>query len=294
MFRELADLREELKGGGRHSLMPAVSAYTPPSKNNKKRVTIAVERYKEDELDELWSEEDESSEDEDSDDEWRKTPMFKRIRKERQSLAVPEKRKRRSSAFLEEDEKPEINEDSSSKKKRGSASGGCTCKGGCQNKRCSCKKAGPFCSALCKCPANKCANREVPGDDVSDASCMSTDMEASDLEVSVHNISFPTDSFHFPRFPFFLCFSLLCCPLFLSFPFAPFRFHIFPFSHPFFTFPFLFSMVLVPFFLTFPFTPLLLFKTFPNALNSWGGDTEQYKPLRYFSTKCVRTSGSSM
>jgi len=181
--RELADLREELKGGRRHSLMPAVSAYTPPSKNNKKRVTIAVERYKEDELDELWSEEDESSEDEDSDDEWRKTPMFKRIRKERQSLAVPEKRKRRSSAFLEEDEKPEINEDSSSKKKRGSASGGCTCKGGCQNKRCSCKKAGPFCSALCKCPANKCANREVPGDDVSDASCMSTDMEASDLEV---------------------------------------------------------------------------------------------------------------
>ena len=70
-----------------------------------------MERYKAEKLDQFFSSESEEDDDdeEDSDEEWRKTPMFKRIRKERQSLAVPDiKQKRRSSAFNEEDELPNL------------------------------------------------------------------------------------------------------------------------------------------------------------------------------------------
>jgi len=186
--KEVCELKDELtsisRGEKGKSLLPNINVGTPPQKNTKKRVTIAVERYKEDELDE-WFSSEESSEDEESDEEWRKTPMFKRIRKERRSLAVPESRKkRRSSAFTGEGEVPDLENDSYNKKKRVSA-GGCSCKSGCKNKRCSCKKDGPYCSSLCKCIASKCANREIPGADVSDASCMSTtDVENSEAENS--------------------------------------------------------------------------------------------------------------
>ena len=36
---------------------------------------------------------------------------------------------------------------------------GCTCLGGCMTMKCSCRKAGPNCSALCKCDSSKCSNR---------------------------------------------------------------------------------------------------------------------------------------
>ena len=38
---------------------------------------------------------------------------------------------------------------------------GCKCKSGCKTKACSCRKAGPYCTSLCGCPANKCAHRFV-------------------------------------------------------------------------------------------------------------------------------------
>ena len=112
-------------------------------------------------------------------EELRKTPTLKKIGKERQSLAGPDKRKGRSSAFLEDEEKPVVQGEVN--KKRGTL-GSCTCKSGCKNKRCSCKKDGPFCSALHKCVPSKCANRETPGADLSDTSVMST----TDLENSEH------------------------------------------------------------------------------------------------------------
>jgi len=183
--KEVEELKDELTRGGDQfdagSLLPQVN--TPPVKKTgatsggKKRVTMATEeRYKEDELHELFSSSDESSDDEDFDEEWRMTPMFKRVRKERQSMAQDLRRKRRSSGFRTEEERPELGEMPRKKRSTGSSSG-CACKSGCRNKRCSCKKAGPYCNDSCTCIASKCANREIPGDDVSDASTMSTDHE---------------------------------------------------------------------------------------------------------------------
>ena len=38
--------------------------------------------------------------------------------------------------------------------------GGCGCKTRCSNKRCACRKAGPFCTDGCKCSSDDCENRE--------------------------------------------------------------------------------------------------------------------------------------
>merc|ERR1719186_899823 len=168
--REVETLKAELQqSGGRRSLMPKLGPNSPLKKEQKKRVTIAVERYKEDEFfrEEFSSSEEESDEDEsdsDSDPEWRKTPMFKRIKAERRSLGGPlTKRKRGSDGGSgEEGETEEDRPDS--KKRSSSTQQGCTCTTGCKTKRCSCRKAGPYCTALCKCPHSKCAHREVETD----------------------------------------------------------------------------------------------------------------------------------
>merc|ERR1719278_1641406 len=74
------------------------------------------------------------------------------------------------------DSEDDGDEDTSlSKKKASSSSLGCTCKKGCKTKACSCKKKCIFCTALCKCDRHTCANREVPGTDVS--SSVETDKE---------------------------------------------------------------------------------------------------------------------
>ena len=92
-----------------------------PVKKPKKRITIAVKRITEEEFfasSGLSSEEDESS---DSDPEWRKTPMFKRIVKERRSLAESNcKRKRGSDAEeYDKDTKPERKKSGGSGSKEG-------------------------------------------------------------------------------------------------------------------------------------------------------------------------------
>ena len=117
---KIATLEDELKRGSRMSLMPKLGPYSPVKKD-KKRVTIAVERVTEEEFfssSEESSEEDESS---DSDPEWRKTPMFKRIVKERRSLAESNfKRKRGSDAEeYEKDMKPERKKSGGSGSKEG-------------------------------------------------------------------------------------------------------------------------------------------------------------------------------
>jgi len=186
--REVEVLKEELKkggSGGRVSLMPRLGPNSPVKKEQKKRVTIAVERVTEEEFfssSEESSDEDES--DSDSDPEWRKTPMFKRIKAERRSLGGPSltKRKRGSDGASGEDDDEE-EERPGSKKRSGNGSTpnqGCTCTTGCKTKRCSCRKAGPYCTALCKCVHAKCANREVPGADVSSA--VETDKENASMD----------------------------------------------------------------------------------------------------------------
>ena len=112
----------------------------------------------------------------DGDDEWRKTPMGKKIKNARQSLAVGGDKRKRVGAIKEKDYEGE-GEDGKPAKKRSSTQAGCKCKGGCKTKACSCRKAGPFCTSQCGCPANKCAHREEPGSDVSVNSTMDTDKE---------------------------------------------------------------------------------------------------------------------
>jgi len=197
--KEVEDLRRQVNNQARAKPMlpnPTLNIQTPPKKPaTKKKVKLAEEeeRYNEEEF--FTSSSEESEDDSDSDQEWRATPLFKRIRNERQSMAggpmprnltvkLDAKRKRRSSNFKEAHEIPDIQEetdDGQAVRKKRSTGLGCTCKSGCKNRKCSCKKEGPYCTILCKCPPNKCANREVPGADVSDASCVSN-METSDVE----------------------------------------------------------------------------------------------------------------
>jgi len=183
--REVEVLKEELKkgAGGRMSLMPRLGPNSPVKKDQKKRVTIAVERVTEEEF--FSSSEDSSDEEEsesDSDPEWRKTPMFKRIKAERKSLGglVFTKRKRGSIEGSDEELDEEEERPGSKKRSSSTAQQGCTCTTGCKTKRCSCRKAGPYCSALCKCTHNKCAWREVPGADVSSA--VETDKENASMD----------------------------------------------------------------------------------------------------------------
>ena len=83
-------------------------------KDQKKRVTYAAERVTEEEFftsSEESSEEEES--DSDSDPEWRKTPMFKRIKAERKSLGgLVSKRKRGSDEESDEEDETEPKPDS--------------------------------------------------------------------------------------------------------------------------------------------------------------------------------------
>jgi kinesin family protein 4/21/27 len=114
---------------------------------------------------------DEEDDDEDGDDpDWQKTPLFKRIKKLKESnmtyLNGTMKRRRidefgnennSSGAGLEETfTKPSA----SSKARKDSLPGGCGCKTGCNSKRCACRKAGPLCKAGCKCDPDVCENRE--------------------------------------------------------------------------------------------------------------------------------------
>jgi len=184
--KEVETLKAELTlgGVGRKSLMPRLGPHSPIKKEQKKRVTIAVERYKEDEFfSQEFSSEEESEEEEsdsDSDPEWRKTPMFKRIKAERKSLGgIDFKRKRGNEVESGEEEDTEEDRPDSKKKISITAQQGCTCTTGCKTKRCSCRKAGPFCTALCKCTHNKCAHREMPGTDVSSA--VDTDKENASM-----------------------------------------------------------------------------------------------------------------
>merc|ERR1712112_755530 len=164
----------------------APSAPMSSSKKAARRITIlkpVAEKYTEEEyFDEFGSSSSSDDSEDDDDDEWRKTPMGKRIKNARQSLAVAgDKRKRRSpqssGAIKEEEDVEEEDEDGKPAKKRSSTQAGCKCKGGCKTKACKCRKAGPYCTALCGCPANKCANREDPGSDVSVNSTVDTDKE---------------------------------------------------------------------------------------------------------------------
>merc|ERR1719474_504556 len=179
---EVANLKQELQknatlGGGR--LLPELGRPSPVKKSAK-RVTIKVERYETPE--EFFNNEDFSSSEEsndsdsDGDEEWRKTPLIRRIRQERKSMGVGLAKRKRGSVDSEEEEM--LDDDGVPKKK--TSLSGCGCAKGCKTKKCVCKKNGKWCIVLCKCDIHTCANREVPGTDVS--SSVETDKENEDMD----------------------------------------------------------------------------------------------------------------
>merc|ERR1719350_1739586 len=183
---EVERLKSELlslRSVGAASKVFKTSAPAAPMSSSKKaarRITIlkpVVEKYTEEEyFDEFGSSSSSDDSEDDGDDEWRKTPMGKRIKNARQSLAVAGDKRKRVTAIKEEEEEDEDGESGKPVKKR-SSQAGCKCKSGCKTKACSCRKAGPYCTSLCRCPPNKCSNREEPGSDVSVNSTMDTDKE---------------------------------------------------------------------------------------------------------------------
>ena len=85
-------------------------------------------------------------------------------------------KRKRVTSIKEEEEEEEDGEGGKPVKKRSSQAGasnqslqfllnymllppGCKCKSGCKTKACSCRKAGPYCTSLCRCNPNKCSNR---------------------------------------------------------------------------------------------------------------------------------------
>lgn len=46
--------------------------------------------------------------------------------------------------------------------KRKSDQTGCSCKTGCKNNRCACRKANEACSEKCRCPPDQCINHATP------------------------------------------------------------------------------------------------------------------------------------
>lgn len=183
---EVKNLKAKLSnvGPGSGGIFQQIEQSKPSS---KKKVTI--QHYSEKEyFDEFGSSSDSEEVDEDSKDEdnedpsWRKTPLHKRIREEkRKSMGAPiYKRKRSFEVSSDEDIEPQ--NDSKMKRKSSKSFLGCTCKKGCKTKACSCKKAGNHCVAICKCDRHTCANREVPGTDVS--SSVETDKENDSSMVS--------------------------------------------------------------------------------------------------------------
>jgi len=174
---EVASLKMQLESTistGQGNLFAQLGKDSPvKKKKDSKRVTIKIERYSNPE--EYFNDQDYSSDSSvdssaDEDDDWRKTPLLKRIRQERRSMAPHlSKRKRESQGSDEESGDSSIN---GTKRK---TLQGCTCKKGCKTKACSCKKKSIHCVAICKCDPHACANRENPGTDVS--SSVETDKE---------------------------------------------------------------------------------------------------------------------
>ena len=161
---EVANLKNQLERTvnlGQGNLFTKLGKDSPVKpKKDPKRVTIKIERYSNPE--EYFNDQDFSSdssgESSDDDDEWRKTPLVKRIRQERRSLA-PHLAKRKRDSLDSEDEKEEDSTVNGVSRKRSLQ--GCTCKKGCKTKACSCKKKANYCVAICKCDPHACANRSV-------------------------------------------------------------------------------------------------------------------------------------
>ena len=159
---EVANLKNQLERTvnlGQGNLFAKLGKDSPVKpKKDPKRVTIKIERYSNPE--EYFNDQDfssDSSEDSsDEDDEWRKTPLVKRIRQERRSLAPP---KRKRDSLDSEDEKEQDSTVNGGNRKKSLQ--GCTCKKGCKTKACSCKKKATYCVAICKCDPHACANRSV-------------------------------------------------------------------------------------------------------------------------------------
>ncbi len=162
-------LRRQQQGSKRAS--PESGKAAAPAPKKRKSPAGAAERYTAEELledDSDESDEDDDSEEDDEDPDWRQTPLFKRIKKLKESnLTMLAKRRKFSPDGDVEPGSGNASADESAfakpattKRSSGANGGkGCSCKTGCNSKRCSCRANGPACDERCKCNATLCTNK---------------------------------------------------------------------------------------------------------------------------------------
>jgi kinesin family protein 4/21/27 len=172
---ELLKMGEENEKLRREQMMNKENqAQQKPVGPSKKKRLSSGERYTMEEFFEKDNDsEEEASRNEmddsmDSDPDWVKTPLFKRIRRIRESTIHGAPNNRRKDTLTVPQEEDEDSRGPAPKRMSGNTSmGGCKCKTGCGSKRCACKKKGPVCNESCGCDPNVCRNRQERSEDSS-------------------------------------------------------------------------------------------------------------------------------
>ena len=149
------------------SLMPNISVadrrrtfVKPPKPEKKKKVEVVIEEPSE-------TESEDSPDEDNSDPDWRKTPLFRKIRRITRGNRLDD----RSDDSDEENRKKLLPKGT---KRDSSGEIKCGCKGDCLYKLCKCRKNSNSCGLKCKCNVLKCKNRETPDNSLSDSSKQDT------------------------------------------------------------------------------------------------------------------------
>ncbi|XP_066943400.1 chromosome-associated kinesin KIF4A-like [Macrobrachium rosenbergii] len=158
--QECEELKKELMvsamtHGKKVSLMPTIQV------NDRRRTYIKPP--KQEKLSEVAYESSSQSEDESDDDtdpDWRKTPLFKKIRQIT--------RRNRLGNNDDSDDEPDKVKQASKRDSSGEVK--CGCKGDCSSKLCKCRKNENSCGLKCKCSVMKCKNKTTPDNSISDSS----------------------------------------------------------------------------------------------------------------------------
>ncbi|XP_042221301.1 chromosome-associated kinesin KIF4A-like [Homarus americanus] len=143
--------------------------YNPTVANNDRRRTyVKTKPTKKVELVEeplFESEEDSDGGDTKDDPDWRKTPLFRRIRQLTHNVRSFEDANEENEEEIlgKKDKKNATKRDSDGEVK-------CGCKGDCSKKICACRKNSNACGLKCKCNVIKCKNRSTPDSSISDVS----------------------------------------------------------------------------------------------------------------------------
>ncbi|XP_068231625.1 chromosome-associated kinesin KIF4-like [Palaemon carinicauda] len=178
--QECEELKKELTvsamtHGKRVSLMPNITA------NDRRRTFVKppVKKKLVEIVDASSSDPDDDDDDNDTDPDWRKTPLFKKIRQIT-----------RGNRLGKDDDSEEEAETKGKKGSKRDSNGElkCGCKGDCSSKLCKCRKNENSCSLKCKCPVMKCKNKTTPDNSISDSTDKHETLLNSTFEVGSLNV----------------------------------------------------------------------------------------------------------